>query len=133
MGTFALLITSLKVNTPIILILDHLLAIIGGYCIFKLISIVAKTVIGKKALGDGDTFLAMLLGSWLGLSGLSIAVYLSFVLSGIFVSFALAFKKLKFGEYISFGPFLSLSGVLVWMLGNDFWNHKIFFLGNLFT
>ena len=47
-------------------------------------------------------------------------------ISGIFVISGLATKKIKKGQLIPFGPFLSISGFLIWLYGEDIFLKIIF-------
>ena len=80
----------------------------------------------KPVLGLGDAKLCFLLGIWLGSYGVLLSIYLTFIFSGIFSIIAISIGKLSFGKHFALGPFLSLSGFLVWLLGNNFWFELIF-------
>ena len=69
-------------------------------------------------MGIGDAKIAALLGVWLGIKGLGLSVWLSFFISGIIVGVGLILKVIKPGQLIPFGSFLSISGILVWILGD---------------
>ena len=86
-----------------------------------LLAYLAELIFKKKALGMGDIKLFFLIGIWLSWPGIGITIYLSFIFSGIFVILGLLSKKIKFGDYIPFAPFISLSALLIWLLGNEFW------------
>ncbi len=109
-------INSINATTPII---EHILAAFLGYLSFAILGKVALRIYGKPALGHGDAKLSALLGSWLGISGVFITIWLSFYLAGLFVTIGLISKKLYLSEIIPFGPFLGLSGIAVWFLGNN--------------
>ena len=78
-------------------------------------------------MGNGDAKLSALLGSWLGIQGLFITIWLAFFSASIFVIFGLIFKKIKRNQKIPFGAFLSLSGLIVWQFGNQVFIRLIFF------
>ncbi len=117
--TFSGFITP-DLNT-ISLTLHHLLAALLGYLFFRLLILFFYRIFRKPALGKGDSNLAALLGSWLGLSGLAITIWLSIYLAGTFTIIGLISGKLKFGSSIPLGPFLSIAGLSVWFFGNSFW------------
>jgi len=103
------------------LVLHHLLAAGAGLLGFEATSTIAERIMGKPALGLGDAKLAALLGAWLGLTGLGLAVLLA-VFSGAVVGLAARLSgRLAAGEPFPFGPFLALGGACVWLLGNGFW------------
>ena len=68
-------------------------------------------------MGLGDAKLAAMIGFWIGFPGVIISIWLSFIISGIFVISGLATKKIKKGQLIPFGPFLSITGLLIWLYG----------------
>lgn len=84
-----------------------------GYLFFWLIYWVFKLLTGKEGMGYGDFKLTAALGAWLGVSAL-LPLILIATLTG--AAFGLI-QKLRgaLGEqgHFSFGPFLSLAGVLV--------------------
>ena len=102
------------------LIIETILATSLGYLIFKSISAIGFSIYKKPAMGKGDAKLAALLGSWLGLKGLLISIWLAFFFAGIFGIIGLMLRKIKKDQKIPFGSFLSLSGLFVWYLGNNF-------------
>ena len=79
-----------------------------GYFIYK-----------KPVLGGGDAKLSALLGTWLGVKGLLIAIWIAFNAAGIFVLIGLSIKKITMNQKIPFGIFLAFSGLIVWQIGYD--------------
>ncbi|OUL43829.1 prepilin peptidase, partial [Prochlorococcus sp. HOT_208_60] len=63
---------------------------------------------------------------WIGFPGVIIAIWFSFIISGLFVILGLASKRIKKGQLIPFGPFLSLTGFLIWLFGEDIFLKIIF-------
>lgn len=103
------------------LLLHHLLAAGLGLLGFEATSAAAQRILGKPALGLGDAKLAALLGAWLGLTGLGLAVLLA-VFSGAVVGLVARLSaRLGAGEPFPFGPFLAFGGAAVWLLGNGTW------------
>ena len=100
-----------------------------GFIFFVFLNSIGEKVFNKPVMGGGDGKLAAMMGSWLGLEGLFIAIWLSFVLAGIFVIFGLILNKIKRNQKIPFGVFLAFSGLLVWYLGNQIFL-KLFFFQN---
>ena len=90
-----------------------------GFAFFYLLSLVGRKVFNKAVIGGGDAKLSALMGSWLGIQGLFISIWLAFISAGIFVTLGLILKKIKRNQKIPFGVFLSLSGLLVWYFGNQ--------------
>ena len=108
------------------ILIDHLSGSLIGYLIFAIISKVGSFLYKKPVLGMGDAKLCFLLGIWLGSSGVLLSIYLTFILSGIFSVFAISIGKLSLSKPFALGPFISLSGFLVWYLGDKFLIELIF-------
>ena len=106
--------------TSDLFIIETVLAAFSGYFIFKFISAIGLMIYKKPAMGKGDAKLAALLGSWLGLKGLLLCIWLAFFFAGIFGLLGLISKKINKDQKIPFGSFLSLSGLLVWYFGNNY-------------
>ncbi|MEB3276406.1 MAG: prepilin peptidase [Cyanobacteriota bacterium] len=104
-----------------LLLLHHLLAAGVGLLGFEAVSGAAERLLGKPALGLGDAKLAALLGAWLGLAGLGLAVVLA-VVSGAAAGLGARLSgRLGADQPFPFGPCLALGGAAVWLLGNGFW------------
>ena len=108
-------------------LIHTLLASFFGFALFYLLSLVGKKIFNKPVIGGGDSKLSALIGSWLGIQGLFISIWLAFISAGIFVILGLIFKKIKRNQKIPFGIFLAMSGFLVWHFGNEIFLKIIFF------
>jgi leader peptidase (prepilin peptidase)/N-methyltransferase len=107
------------------LLLQHLLAACGGLLAMEGVSGLAQKVMGKPALGLGDAKLTALLGAWLGLSGVGLAVLLAVLSGAVFGALGLLSGRLKRGQPFPFGPFLAGGGLAVWIAGNSFWLQQL--------
>ena len=107
--------------------INALTASLLGFIFFNLLSYFGKKIFNKPVLGGGDAKLAALMGSWLGINGLFISIWLTFVSAGIFVILGLVLKKIKRSQKIPLGVFLAFSGLLVWYFGNQVFLKIIFF------
>jgi len=96
----------------------HLLACAVGLLGFEATSAAAERLLGQPALGLGDARLAALLGAWLGLGGLGLAVGLAIVAGALFGVVGRLTGRLGPRQPFPFGPFLAAGGVLAW-LGGD--------------
>tara|TARA_B100000579_G_scaffold314111_1_gene263579 strand:- start:733 stop:1542 length:810 start_codon:yes stop_codon:yes gene_type:complete len=112
--------------TSYLFIFETILAASLGYLIFKAISAIGLRIYKKPVMGKGDAKLSALIGSWLGLNGLLISIWVAFFLAGILGIIGLMSRKIKKDQKIPFGSFLSLSGLFVWYLGNDSLTNLIF-------
>tara|TARA_B100000212_G_scaffold341542_1_gene325032 strand:+ start:537 stop:1343 length:807 start_codon:yes stop_codon:yes gene_type:complete len=124
-GVFIGLLSSLIIyivnkHFAYIFLVNSFSAAILGYLLFNFLSIVGEIFFKKPVLGGGDAKLAALLGSWLGVKGLLISIWLSFNTAGVFVIIGLTLNKINKNQKIPFGIFLVSSGLFVWHFGNNF-------------
>jgi len=68
-------------------------------------------------IGDGDIWLAMAMGAWLGWWGLLIALYGAYVVGGLIALGLLLFGVFKRGQRVPFAPFLALGGIIAIAVG----------------
>ncbi|HBN07818.1 MAG TPA: prepilin peptidase [Cyanobacteria bacterium UBA8530] len=90
--------------------LSALLAGVGGYVLFEAIAYLSLWILKKEGMGHGDTLLAAMLGAWLGVQGLIVALYFSFFIGAV-VGLAMRFRRGK-SEYFPFGPAMVIGGLL---------------------
>ncbi|MDP1743658.1 MAG: A24 family peptidase [Candidatus Amesbacteria bacterium] len=75
----------------------------------------------KRAMGSGDIGIAAVLGLWLGFPKIINALWLAFVIGGIYGAYLLLTKKAKLKTAVPFGPFLIIGGWIAYTL-----NYAIF-------
>ncbi|ABX08759.1 prepilin peptidase [Prochlorococcus marinus] len=102
------------------IVVDYLFASVMSYYFFEVIRLSARKILKKDALGDGDSKLIAMLGLWNGIIGSYFTIVLAFVSASIYAIVAISFKQLKLGQAYPLGPFIALSGLFVWIFGNDF-------------
>lgn len=98
---------------------DAILGLIVGSGSLLLISMTVLLIIGKEGMGGGDVKLLGVIGLFLGWKLTLLTLLLSIYLGGIFSILLLLLKIKRRGEYIPFGPFISLAGVISLLWGND--------------
>jgi leader peptidase (prepilin peptidase)/N-methyltransferase len=103
------------------LVAQHLLAAGLGLVGFETVSALAQKLMGRPALGLGDAKLAALLGAWLGLTGLGVAVVLAIFAGAIFGVLGRLSGRLGRQQPLPFGPFLAAGGLAVWLAGPALW------------
>ena len=69
-----------------------------------------------------------MLALWLGPMGTLLAVGISYIFAAIYCLVGLSLNRVKFRQVIPFAPFLSLGGLFLWLLGNEFFIKKIMFI-----
>ncbi len=75
-----------------------------------------------KWMGYGDVKFAAFMGFALGLKGVIMALFISFMLGAIVGVLLVAFGKKQWSSRLPFGTFLSLATVISLFLGNQLWN-----------
>jgi leader peptidase (prepilin peptidase) / N-methyltransferase len=90
-----------------------------GFCIgggaLLLLGLIAIWILKKEGMGGGDIKLAAVCGLYLGMDKMIFSLLLTTYIAGFILLVLLAVKKLKRGQYVPFGPFLS-SGVIIIIL-----------------
>ncbi|MBI5078691.1 prepilin peptidase [Candidatus Saganbacteria bacterium] len=89
-----------------------------GYFLLYAIGRLGKLLFKKEAMGDGDPYVAALLGANLGLSGVLLAVFLAYLLAAVVSLFLLASGRVKMGQTIPFGPALVAGGIITLFWGD---------------
>ena len=84
-----------------------------------------RYIFKKDALGKGDSKLIAMLALWLGPMGTLLMVGLSYIFAAAYCFLGLSMNFLRLRQAIPFAPFLSLGGLVVWLLGNKFIMEKI--------
>ncbi len=97
-------------------------ALAGGGAIY-LTGVFGEFVFKKESMGGGDVKLMAMMGAFLGWQGVLLVYFLSPLLAlplGVYVKFR------KKEDYIPYGPFLALSGVVVLFFGDYLLRNLIF-------
>jgi leader peptidase (prepilin peptidase)/N-methyltransferase len=104
---------------PVISPLDAFGSAVGGALVFAAIYYLYLKVRNIEGLGQGDIWMMLLLGSFLGIDKLVIAVLLA-SFSGLIVGmFFIIFKKKDLKLALPFGTFLSLGSYISLFWGNE--------------
>jgi len=77
-----------------------------------LVAFASLQIIGRGALGTGDTKLALLIGAMRGYPGVVDALLLGVILGGVGALFVLLVLRRGRKEYIAYAPYLGLGGIL---------------------
>jgi len=91
--------------------------VIVGFGLLFAISVFGKFIYKKEVMGEGDWFVAALLGAFFGWGGALMAIFIAYLLAAMAATILLIFKRAKFGGYVPFGPALVLGGVIVLFFG----------------
>jgi leader peptidase (prepilin peptidase)/N-methyltransferase len=101
---------------------DFVAAIIGllvGGGLLYLIGLVGKWLCKKEALGEGDLYLGAMLGAFLGWPNIILAIFLAYLIAGVFVGGLLLSRKVQMGSYVPFGPALVAGGIITFLFGQE--------------
>jgi leader peptidase (prepilin peptidase)/N-methyltransferase len=126
-GIFGLIFIGLFDNKYIdlYLISKGLCTSLTAFFIFESFRYLAKYIFKKDAIGRGDSKLVAMLALWLGPIGTLFAVGISYIIAAIFCLVGLSINLVRYRQVIPFAPFLSLGGLIMWFLGNEFIFEKI--------
>lgn len=92
--------------------------LIGGGGLY-LLNLLSLWLFKKEGMGGGDIKLAAASGVYLGAGRVICAFYLSSMVAILFITVLILFGKLKKGDYIPYGPFLSIGILLSIMYYED--------------
>jgi leader peptidase (prepilin peptidase)/N-methyltransferase len=101
---------------------DSFLALLLGGGFFTTVAVVSERLLGKQGMGGGDIKMAAMMGAFLGVEKLAVAVFIA-LLSGSLVGITLmALGRKSRKDIIPFGPFLALGAVTVVFFGEEILN-----------
>ncbi|HEV8310585.1 MAG TPA: prepilin peptidase [Methylomirabilota bacterium] len=93
-------------------VVDGLLGCVVAGGLFYLIAWLSELSFGREGMGGGDIKLAAMMGAFLGLGGVLVAIFLGVMAGGIMALGLLGFGLKRFGQYLAFGPFLAVGGLI---------------------
>lgn len=99
-------------------LLSSLSGALVGFLLLYLIGWLGRLLFKQEAMGEGDYFLAALLGAWLGWEKLLLAVFLAYLLSAVVILPLLFWRRLKLGQRVPFGPALAAAGAVALFFGD---------------
>ena len=126
-GLLGLIFIDLFNNKPIdfFLVAKGLTSSVMSFFIFESLRYLAKYIFKKDAIGKGDSKLVAMLALWLGPMGTLFSVAIAYIFAAIYCLVGLPLNLVRFRQVIPFAPFLSLGGLIIWLLGNEFIFEKI--------
>ncbi len=96
-----------------------------SFFIFESLRYLAKYIFKKDAIGKGDSKLVAMLSLWLGPMGTLLSIAIAYIFAAAYCLVGLSLNQVRFRQVIPFAPFLSLGGLIIWLLGNEFIFEKI--------
>ncbi|MBF8268156.1 MAG: leader peptidase (prepilin peptidase) / N-methyltransferase [Dehalococcoidia bacterium] len=101
-------------NAPLGALLDAITAGIVGLVVFLIVVLVSR-----GGMGLGDVKLAAVVGIWVGLRGLAVALFVAAVSGGVVALLLLAMRVKGRKDRIPFAPFLALGGMSALLWGQE--------------
>lgn len=106
-----------KITGSWFILADALMGAIVGYLLLMLMFYTSKWLLKKEGMGYGDVRLIGMIGLFIGLHMLFLALLISSILASIY---GIVLLKIRMkSEAYPLGPFLNIGGVLVFMWGNN--------------
>ena len=86
------------------------------------VSVIGAIVLLTGGMGEGDIEIALIIGLFLGIKRVILALFIAFILGGIIASLILILKlKERKGE-IAFGPYLAMGAIISLLYGTEIIN-----------
>jgi leader peptidase (prepilin peptidase)/N-methyltransferase len=95
-----------------------ILSLLGAISI-EFLNFLISLIIKKDAFGFGDIKFLFLIGCWLGFKGIYLTLLLSLYIGGLFTIVLIIFNRISKKGKIPFGPYLSISGYIVGIVGSN--------------
>jgi leader peptidase (prepilin peptidase) / N-methyltransferase len=89
-----------------------------GILLIDAITLLGTFIFRRGAMGDGDAFLAAMMGAWLGWKYLLLSIFLAALLGTVVGIGGQAIGKLQRYQKMPFGPFLALGAALSVLVGH---------------
>ncbi len=99
--------------------INSLIAFLAGGGIMIFWAITGKLLFKKESLGAGDIKLVAMVGIFLGLHNILLALFLSFLLASLVGIFMILLKKAQMNSRLPFAPFLTIGALISLMYGSQ--------------
>ncbi len=104
------------VSYPLSVFLNSLTGAIFGFLSLLFVAVLGEMLFKKEAMGGGDLKLLAMMGAFLGWKNVFFTIFMSSLVGAVIGITLIIFKKKGKGEYIPYGPYLALAGII-----NIFW------------
>ncbi len=101
---------------------NSLMGIFVGGGMLLILAWVSPFLFGKEGIGGGDIKFLAMVGAFLGWQQAILTLMVGSVVGAFVGIVLLAMKVLQKGQYIPFGPYLALGGVIAVLWGSDLWH-----------
>lgn len=102
--------------------LNSLVGILVGGGILLALAWASPFLFGKEGIGGGDIKFLAMVGAFLGWQQALLTLMVGSVVGAVIGVVLLATKVLQKGQYIPFGPYLALGGLIAVLWGSELWN-----------
>jgi leader peptidase (prepilin peptidase)/N-methyltransferase len=102
--------------------LNSLVGILVGGGILLVLAWASPFLFGKEGIGGGDIKFLAMVGAFLGWQQALLTLMVGSVVGAVIGVVLLATKVLQKGQYIPFGPYLALGGLIAVLWGSELWN-----------
>jgi leader peptidase (prepilin peptidase) / N-methyltransferase len=102
----------------VVSLIGSAIGMVLGILLLDSITVIGGLVFRRPAMGDGDAFLAAMMGAWLGWRYLLLAIFLAALAGTIIGMGGRLFNRLGRFEKMPFGPFLAIGAALSIFIGH---------------
>lgn len=102
--------------------INSLLGILVGGGILLFLAWISPFLFGKEGIGGGDIKFLAMVGAFLGWQQALLALMVGSMVGALIGVFLIAAKIARKGQYIPFGPYLALGGMIAILWGNELWD-----------
>lgn len=115
------------VSYPLSAFINSLTGAILGFLSLLVVALIGRALFKKEAMGGGDLKLLAMLGAFLGWKNVFFTIFISSLVGSVIGITLILLKKKGRKEYIPYGPYLALAGIISIFLG-DFLMAKFLYL-----
>ncbi|GJL58614.1 MAG: hypothetical protein NPIRA03_14710 [Nitrospirales bacterium] len=101
---------------------NSLLGLLVGGGVLLALAWVSPFLFGKEGIGGGDIKFLAMVGAFLGWKQAILTLMVGSVVGAVIGIVLIASKVLEKGQYIPFGPYLALGGLIAVVWGTELWN-----------
>lgn len=100
------------VSYPFSAFLNSLTGAIFGFLSLLFVAVLGEMLFKKEAMGGGDLKLLAMMGAFLGWRNVFFTIFMSSLVGSVIGIALILFKKKGRWEYIPYGPYLALAGII---------------------
>lgn len=106
------------VSYPFSAFLNSLTGALFGFLSLLFVAVVGKLLFKKEAMGGGDLKLLAMMGAFLGCRNVFLTIFISSLVGSVVGIALILLKRKRRMEYIPYGPYLALGGIISVFWGN---------------